>query len=136
LGRRAAGGGTIVNAELLDNAPARLVAMNAERVHERRAAEKAAAWEYLTTGETEGPAPDDEPWSRAYDPVPCREALLDEPRLYDGTGIGALYGLSTETVATHYDDEGRGCVIRRSLVADLAGWTLPGSALNPKPEVS
>jgi hypothetical protein len=28
-----------------------------------------------------------------YDPLPYREALPAEPRMYEGTGIGALYGL-------------------------------------------
>jgi len=28
-----------------------------------------------------------------YDPLPYREALPLDPRMYEGTGIGALYGL-------------------------------------------
>ena len=48
-------------------------AMRSKRTLElgtRRAKEQAAAWEYLTTGNEEGPSPDGEPWSRNYDPLP------------------------------------------------------------------
>lgn len=32
--------------------------------------------------------------SRTYDPLPYKEALPDDLRMYAGTGIGALYGLA------------------------------------------
>jgi hypothetical protein len=59
----------------------------------RRNKEQAGAWEFLTTGDTELPSPDGELWSRRYDPLPYPEALPDELFTYEGTGIGALYGL-------------------------------------------
>lgn len=79
-----------------------------EEVTSRRAKEQAGAWEFLTTGNTELPSPDDEPWSRNYDPLPYPEALPDELRMYEGTGIGALYGLPGSEV----------------LAWQLAGWNL------------
>lgn len=49
-----------------------------------------------------------EPCSRDYDPMPHFEAALTEPRFYDGSGIGALYGLPGS----------------ERLCASLAGWNV------------
>lgn len=97
---------------------------NAAAVAKDRAAQRVAAFEFLTTGESEGPSPDGEPWDRTYDPLPYPEALPSELRAYDGTGVGALYGQTTEASSVFFDDEGRGLVVHRSLVVDLAGWNV------------
>ena len=71
----------------------KMAAKRALELGSRRAKEQAGAWEFLTTGSSELPSPDDQPWSRDYDPLPYPEALPDDLHRYEGTGIGALYGL-------------------------------------------
>lgn len=87
-----------------------LAEKNAVAVAQRRAAERVAAFEFLTTGASDGPAPDGAPWSRDYDPVPYPEAVPHDLRMYEGTGVGALYG--------HLD------AASRPFFADLAGWSI------------
>lgn len=66
----------------------------------RRLEESLDAWAYLVDGDdlhtphclfarTGGKT-----CSRTYDPLPYKEALPDDLRMYAGTGIGALYGLT------------------------------------------
>lgn len=64
----------------------------------RRADQALCARDFLTWGDTRGIHSKfcvwgaDEACSRNYDPYPTAEAAPD-PGLYEGTGIGALYGL-------------------------------------------
>jgi hypothetical protein len=97
-----------MNAELLNLGPADGILRRRAEVSKRRAAERAAAFEFLVTGETEGPAPDGTPWDRDYDPLPTWEALPGDLHAYDGTGIGALYGLPAS----------------RRFLWQLAGWNV------------
>lgn len=58
-----------------------------------------------------------------YDPLPYPEAYPADARMYVGTGIGALYGISPlDTTTAYVDDEGDTHEVPWSY--DLAGWTL------------
>lgn len=79
---------------------------------QRREKERGAAWTYKTTGASEGPSPDGQPWSRDYNPLPYPEALPEDLQMYEGTGIGALYGLPGAEL----------------YMWQLAGWNLTNNA--------
>ena len=74
------------------------VRKNAERVLRRRNDEALCALDFLVWGDTRGVHSkfcvhgEDDPCARTYNPRPYPEASPD-PRLYEGTAIGALYGL-------------------------------------------
>jgi hypothetical protein len=76
-------------------------AKRAADVAARRNAEAACALDFLVYGDDEergchsarcvhGPL---DPCSRSYDPLPYPEAEPADQALYEGTGIGALYGV-------------------------------------------
>jgi hypothetical protein len=101
-------------------------AQHAHELQGRRASEAACALDFLVYGDGDGPTMT--PWgssvpvahaercihgpraacSRTYDPVPYDEAEPVDARLYEGTSIGALYGLP--------GSEG--------IVLELEGWEL------------
>ena len=89
-----------------------------DELAKRREAERVDAYDFRVDGDEEH-APHcvhalagGQPCSRTYDPKPYREAAPDETRLYEGTGIGLLYGLP-------------GC---ERHAYQLAGWNVaPGS---------
>lgn len=68
------------------------------------------------------------PCSRTYDTRPVSGAEPFPTNMYEGTGIGALYGGATSTRSVVHDDDGTPHVIERSLVAGLAGWTVAAGA--------
>lgn len=94
---------------------ARIAAENAER----RNLEAACALDFLVYAdedEERGPHAGRclhgaDPCSRSYDPLPYREAEPADLRLYEGTGIGVLYGVP-------------GC--------EAHHWQLAGWNLNPR----
>jgi hypothetical protein len=92
-------------------------ALAAER---RRQDEALCARDFLTWGDTRGSHAKfcvfgaDDPCSRTYDPWPYPEAEPD-PSLYEGTGIGALYGLPGSEVHAW----------------QLAGWNLTTQDFTP-----
>jgi hypothetical protein len=100
-------------------------------VAKRRAAEQACALDFLVYGDDEergrhatrcvcSPT-----CSRDYDPIPYDEAEPTDLGLYEGTAIGALYGLcpaTTSHVVT--DDDGRTYVVQSSLLDGLQGWNI------------
>jgi hypothetical protein len=87
--------------ELVSRAPADDVARRATATAKRRNAEANDALDFLFLGDEHGrhakrcvhALSGREPCSRTYDPRPHRQAGPDEPRFYEGTGVGALYGL-------------------------------------------
>lgn len=94
-------------------------ALAAER---RRRDEALCAWDFLTWGDTRGAHADFcihppllPACSRVYDPGPRPE----DESLYEGTGIGALYGLAG---SEHH-------------AWQLAGWTLTKSVLDNPPTI-
>lgn len=73
-----------------------VILKNAERVLKRRHAERTDAWDFKVRPETHEErcmfvGSGEEPCSRDYDPLPDDESIPDRD-LYDGTGIGAVYG--------------------------------------------
>ena len=66
----------------------------------RRNEERDCALDFLRRGDTVGVHAKrcvfgaSDPCSREYDPRPVPEATPDDRRMYEGTGIGALYGWS------------------------------------------
>ena len=86
------------------------VECRAESAAKARHEQRLCAWRFLTGDETLHPEECifGESCSRLYDPLPVREALPPDLRMYEGTGIGALYGLR--------DSEG--------FAWELAGWTV------------
>ena len=68
---------------------------------DQRRDERACARDFLTRGDTEGFHAKrcvfgvNDPCQREYDPRPVLEATPDDRRMYEGTGIGTLYGWST-----------------------------------------
>lgn len=101
----------------MDFAPPEARDRRRNEVRARRNAEAACALDFLVygDGDADDPRPHaercvhgaDDPCSRNYDPYPTREAE-PEGRMYENTGIGALYGLP-------------GC---EGLMWQLAGWNL------------
>jgi hypothetical protein len=93
-------------------------AKRAERAAKIRADEFLCAWDFLVWGDTRGKHADfcvfPDPCSRNYNPWPYIEAEPD-PRLYEGTGIGALYGLKGSEL----------------YVWQLAGWNLTTQVFDP-----
>jgi hypothetical protein len=89
----------------------------AAELRARRGREHACALDFLVYGDAEDREPHatrcihPDPCSRNYDPMPYPEAM-PMGRLYEGTGIGALYELGMETESG------------RSFAPDLAGWNL------------
>lgn len=80
---------------ILSKAPADDVAKRAAEASLRRDREWADALHFLVYGEDEHAKRGcicDLPCSRDYDPLPYADAAPDA-RMYEGTGIGALYGL-------------------------------------------
>lgn len=87
----------------VSRAPIRARANNAARLLRRRAAERADARDYLVHGDEAGhrnvcihALAGDAPCARDYDPLPAplySEARPTPSHWYDGTGVGALYGL-------------------------------------------
>lgn len=80
----------------------------------RRGLEKNCAWRFKVQGEPHEDCVFDEPCSRYYDPTPrmpgsklSAEGVLDEPKDYQRSGIGLLYG------------DGN-----KALAYELAGWTV------------
>lgn len=94
-------------------ARARFRRQHDERLAERREREKADALDYLFHGDPEGRHTKRcihaVPCSREYNPMPYPEAAVD-PRMYEGTGVGLLYGLDGP----------------RFLLLETAGWSLGG----------
>lgn len=109
----------------------------------RRNSEAACALDFLVYGEGDD-APTTSPWgsvvpvthadrcvfgrahacSRTYDPMPYDEAEPVDLRMYEGTSIGALYGLGPdESVRTWLDDDGNAVTVVRPLI-NLEGWEL------------
>lgn len=63
--------------------------------------------------------------SRDYDPLPYPEAEPADAKLYDGTAIGAMYGLTPPTKRrTWQDDDGNPVMAESNLLVGLAGWNL------------
>lgn len=100
-----------------DRAPDEARARHAGEVRKRRNLEAACALDFLVYGDDEKRGPHAErcvhasagldPCSRYYDPLPYPEAA-PEPGLYEGTGIGALYGVPGG----------------EHLLGQMAGWNL------------
>jgi hypothetical protein len=86
-----------VNPELADRAPAHDVAKRAAEAWRRREKEANDALDFLFLGNEDGRhdarCVHAVPCSRDYDPVPYPEATPTDVRMYEDTGIGALYGL-------------------------------------------
>jgi hypothetical protein len=100
--------------------PSEAKAKRAKRAAKNRADMTLCARDFLTWGDTRGIhaklcmfGPDD-PCSRTYDPWPDKEASPD-PLVYEGTGIGALYGLKG---SEHH-------------LWQLAGWNLKTQKFDP-----
>ena len=97
-------------------------AKRAERAAKRRSDMALCARDFLTWGDQRGKhsafcmfvAEGGDPCSRTYNPWPYAEAEPD-PRMYEGTGIGALYGLK---------DSDRHAW-------QLAGWNLATQSFDP-----
>lgn len=76
------------------------IRMRDEEVMKRRLEESLDAWAYQVDGDDLHAAHcvhlkhGGRVCSRTYDPLPYKEALPSDLRMYAGTGIGALYGLS------------------------------------------
>ena len=74
----------------------------AEEADKRRHAEALCAWDFLVNGDLRGEhaakcvRPGGVVCSREYDPGPAPE----DERLYEGTTLGALWGLPTSTEGT------------------------------------
>lgn len=107
-----------VNPEFVSQPPADARAKHAAELARRRNDEANDAMDFLFLGDEDGRHAErcvyalagGEACSREYDPMPYAEAAPAEPRMYDGTGIGALYGMSASG----------------GLLADLAGWNIVG----------
>jgi hypothetical protein len=110
-----------------DRAPLASRVKRAGEAVKARAKEREDAWDFLVNGDSDGRhaigCPHDEPCRREYDPMPYPEAAPTDPRMYDGSGIGALYGGPFETCSTHEDDDGEHELVR-TFAGDLAGWNL------------
>lgn len=63
---------------------------------ERREQQKFGAQQFLFLGESEIDPPYGTGWDREYNPSPYPDAKPD-PEMYDGTGVGHLYGLDSST---------------------------------------
>jgi hypothetical protein len=79
----------------------------AEAVARRRLAERICRSDFLWRGDAHQ-CTQEEPCSRDYDPMPYPEALPKDLRMYEGTGIGAIYGLDYST----------------DMAWQLAGWNI------------
>lgn len=88
-----------------DRAPAIAIAKRAAVLVKARRAEKGDRYDFLTRADHVCSL--DPPCSREYDPRPPGE-VPPEQELYEGTGIGALYGYPRT----------------RPFLPDLAGWNL------------
>ena len=101
-----------MNLEFLELAPEQARAKNRERLRRRRAAEYDDATDFLYLGDEDGRhtvrCVHTVPCSRTYDPSPDAWSAPADPSLYEGTGIGGIYG-----------DAAGG-----ALLWQLAGWTL------------
>lgn len=101
-----------MNPEFLDRAPVAAVVKSRERARRRRALEYDDASDFLYRGDDEGRhaviCVHPTPCSRVYNPRPDAQSAPADPSLYEGTGIGGLYG-----------DAAGG-----RLLWQLAGWTL------------
>ena len=104
----------LTSAELTDRLRPKAVAKQAAELAKRRREELADAFHFLTV-DAEKHADrcvykrrGGVPCTRSYDPLPYREALPDDLRMYEGTGVGAIYGLPGSEV----------------LAWQLAGWNL------------
>lgn len=86
-----------MNPEFLNTAPAQAREQLFKLRASQRNREFADALDFIVYGDEDGRHAETcvhaEPCAREYDPLPYPEALPAEPRLYEGTGIGALYGL-------------------------------------------
>lgn len=86
-----------MNPELLDVAPLEGRLKRAAEVAKRRNAEANDALDFVFLGNEDGrhdaKCLHAVPCSRDYDPSPYPEAVPADPRMYEGTGIAALYGL-------------------------------------------
>lgn len=100
---------------------------NAARVAARRNAEANDALDFRFLGDEDGrhaakcvhALAGGVACTRNYDPLEAP----DDTRLYEGTGIGALYGLGDEVTTTLHTENGH-VTVTRSLVPELAGWNL------------
>jgi len=112
-----------MNPELVTKAPPDAVRRNALDVAKRRNVEANDAMDFRFLGDDEGRHAEkcvhDVPCSRNYDPLEAP----DDTRMYEGTGVGALYGLGDEVTTTLHKENGH-VTVTRSLVAELAGWNL------------
>lgn len=86
--------------ELNPRAPQESIDIMAEEQAKRRLEEALDGWAYLVDGD-EMHEPHcvhvkrgGKTCSREYNPLPYKEALPDDLRMYAGTGIGVLYGLT------------------------------------------
>lgn len=117
-----------VAAELMGSrAPAPARERLARELERRRHEEKSCAWwSRHEADHVDGcvfAARGEPPCQREYDPMPVPEARPADSLIYEGTGIGALYGGATETISgVHYDGENH--VVVRSLLAGTAGWNV------------
>jgi hypothetical protein len=90
-----------MNPELLNRAPDASVLRLLAAAAKRRNDEANDALDFLFLGDADGrhaakcvhALAGGEPCSRSYDPLPYPEAEPADARLYEGTGIAALYGL-------------------------------------------
>lgn len=81
-----------------DRAPAKALEQRAKAAAKRRSDMSLCAWDFLTWGDTRGEHRDfcmfveegQPPCSRLYNPGPA----LEDEAMYEGTGIGALFGLA------------------------------------------
>lgn len=85
------------------------------RAQEERVSQADGADHFLRTGLTTEwyLPPYGKEWDRDYNPNPYTDARPDA-EMYDGTGVGFLYGLDSRVSDVH----------RRMFATDLAGWNL------------
>lgn len=117
-----------MNPELVHRSPDDARARHFAGVAARRNAEANDAMDFLFLGDEDGRHAEKcihaVPCSRTYDPMPYPEAEPHDSRMYEGTGLGALYGLGDERALAMADEEGDLIIVTRSLVTELAGWNL------------
>lgn len=87
------------------------------RSQEERLKQREAAERFLITGnqlDWEAAPPYGKEWNRDYNTTPYPEAVPTPEDMYDGTGIGFLYGIDHEAKDS----------LRVMYALDMAGWNL------------